>query len=179
MANLQQAPVLKFNGEKDNGNFYKLPQNLMDIVFNELGNSSAQLRIMIVLLGTKPDAFSISDKWICDRTGLLHPSYINARKALINRGWLTLNKGELIVNINNIYNENRSNTTLPDEENSRSNMVLPERSNTILPHCSNTVLPIIDNRIDNKTDKGLDKSNSLRSLDLSNYETNSKEEFIF
>lgn len=124
----------------------------MDIIFNELGNSSAQLRIMIVLLGTKPDSFSISEQWICDRTGLLHSSYINARKALINRGWLTLNKGELIVNIDTIYNENRGNTTIPDEENSRSNMVIPQRSNTILPQRGNTTLPIIYNRIDNETD---------------------------
>lgn len=153
----------------------------MDIIFNELGNKSAQLRIMIVLLGTKPDRFSVSDKWICERTGLLHPSYIKARKELVNKGWLTLKPGaELIVNIDKIYNENRGNTTLPDEEkNNCSNTTLPQRSNTILPQCSNTVLPIIYNETDNQIDKGLDKSNSLRSLDLSNYETNSKEDFRF
>lgn len=115
MPNLQQAPLLKFNGAKDNNNgFYQLPQNLMDIIFKELGNSSAQLRIMIVLLGTAPDKFRISDKWICDRTGLLHPSYINARKALVSKGWLTLKPGEeIIVNIDAIY---RSNTTLPEDD---------------------------------------------------------------
>lgn len=147
----------------------------MDIIFNELGNKSAQLRIMIVLLGTKPDSFSVSDKWICERTGLLHPSYIKARKELVNKGWLTLKPGaELIVNIDAIY---RGNTILPDEEkNNCSNTILPQRSNTILPQCSNTVLPIIYNKTDNRIDNGLDKSNSLRSLDLSNYETNSKED---
>ena len=41
MANYQQAPVLRFNGAKHGGQFYQLPQELMDIVFNELGNSSA------------------------------------------------------------------------------------------------------------------------------------------
>lgn len=151
----------------------------MDIIFTELGNSSAQLRIMIVLLGTKPDAFSVSDKWICDRTGLLHPSYITARKALINRGWLTLNPGkELIVNIDAIYN--CSNTTLPSEEkNNCSNTVLPQGSNTILPLRSNTILPIIDNRIDNITDKERITSNSLRSLDVILNETKSTKGFTF
>ena len=43
MANYQQAPTLHHNGAKENGsnNFYKIPQELADIVFNELGNASA------------------------------------------------------------------------------------------------------------------------------------------
>ena len=42
MANYQQAPTLKFNGVKSLGNnFYGIPQDLADIIFRELGNSSA------------------------------------------------------------------------------------------------------------------------------------------
>ena len=105
MANYNQAPVLRFNGQKQLKNgFYTIPQDLTDIIFKELGNSSAQLRLMIVLLGTK-EGFGISEKWICDRTGLQKASYINARKALIERGWLTLGIAqELIVNIDSIKN---------------------------------------------------------------------------
>ncbi len=168
MANYNQAPTLHHNGEKENGsnNFYKIPQELADIVFKELGNASAQLRIMLVLIGTKPESFNISDKWICDRTGLLHPSYITARKALVNRGWLTHDPAKgITVNFDVIYGKNRGNTILQNE-NECSNTTLPQRSNTILPHCSNTVLPqcsntilpIIDNT-DNKKDKIIDSKN--------------------
>jgi hypothetical protein len=68
----------------------------MDKIFAELGNSSAQLRVMIVLIGTKP-GFAISEKWICDRTGLVQSSYNRARTALINKGWITLEEGKSIT----------------------------------------------------------------------------------
>jgi len=50
-----------------------IPQRLGDIIFNVLGDSSAQIRIMLVLCGTKEDFF-ISGKWMEKRTGLSqHP----------------------------------------------------------------------------------------------------------
>lgn len=67
----------------------------MDIIFKKLGNSSAQLRIMIILIGTKP-GFGISEQWMLERTGLSQPSYIKARKALADMGWITLEKRETI-----------------------------------------------------------------------------------
>lgn len=74
----------------------------MDKIFKKLGNSSAQLRIMIVLIGTKP-GFAISEQWILDRTNLSQPSYIKARQALIDIGWITLEKGKSIkVNFSTI-----------------------------------------------------------------------------
>ena len=146
MPNLQQAPELKYNGEKSISNqFYQIPQELADIIFKELGNSSAQLRIMMVLIGTR-EGFKISEKWILERTGLQHASYITARKALVNRGWLTLAAAQdIIVNFNAIRNENRGNTILP------GNTTLPHGGNTILPQPSNTILPITDKRTDNIT----------------------------
>ena len=106
MANTQQAPKLKHNGVKQkNEQFYQLPQELMDIIFNKLKDASAQLRVMIVLIGTKP-GFNISEQWILDRTGLLHASYIKARKALIERGWISLDAATTItVNFDVIYAE--------------------------------------------------------------------------
>ena len=102
-----KAPALK-NKKVVMGNFYQIPQNVADKVFQELGNSSAQLRIMLVLIGTK-EGFNVSEKWILERTGLQHASYINARKALINRGWLTLiNQTEIIINYENDNNSKRT-----------------------------------------------------------------------
>lgn len=173
MANYQQAPTLKFNGTKSLGNnFYGIPQDLADIIFRELGNSSAQLRIMIVLIGTK-EGFNISDKWICDRTGLQHPSYITARKALVKRGWLTHEAAKgITVNIDAIYGRNCSNTTLPEEKNcsnttlpERSNTVLPQRGNMVLPEGGNMVLPITNKETDNKIDKLTDAQEQAPSLE--------------
>lgn len=117
-----KAPALK-NKKVVMGNFYQIPQNVADKVFQELGNSSAQLRIMLVLIGTK-EGFNVSEKWILERTGLQHASYINARKALINRGWLTLiNQTEIIINYENILGQEKiengaeagSNATTPTQ----------------------------------------------------------------
>lgn len=143
MANLKQAPTLQHNGEKKDNLFYQLPQNLMDIIFNELKDKSAQLRIMIVLIGTKP-GFKVSEQWILDRTGLQHASYISARKKLVEMGWLQLDAATTItVNINAIYAKGRSNTVLPQKNS--SNTVLQNESNTVLQKSGNTVLPIIYN----------------------------------
>ena len=144
MAHYEQAPILCFNGSKAQSNAtnqtYQIPQRLADIIFNTLGNASAQIRIMLVLCGTK-EGFSISENWILERTGLQHASYINARKSLIEKGWLTLiNQQKLIVNYDVIY----------------SNTILPKESNTILLQNSNTTLHIINNT----TDKIIDNNNN-------------------
>lgn len=178
MANLQQAPKLYHNGAKNNKQFYQIPQDLADVIFQKLGNSSAQLRIMMVLIGTK-EGFGISDKWICERTGLQHASYITARKALVKRGWITheASKG-ITINYSAIYAENSSNTTLPQEEikkecsntvlPQRSNMVLPQGSNMVLPHRSNTVLPITYKETDNKTDNFTDSLEGFAAKQAAN-----------
>jgi hypothetical protein len=85
-----------------------------------------------------------------DRTGLLHASYIKARKALVDKGWLSLNAASSIT-VN--YDVIRPKKQQDENEKSRSNMVLPQRSNTVLPQRSNTTLPITDKETDNKIDK--------------------------
>lgn len=92
-ATTYKAPKLHHNGEKNAYNeatnqSYILPQKLADVIFNELGNSSAQLRIMMVLCGTK-EGFYISNEWMTQRTGLSQQSYSNALKLLEKRGWIT------------------------------------------------------------------------------------------
>lgn len=103
---MKLAPTLEHNGEKsrvEKEQYYQIPQALADAVFSVLGNSSAQLRIMLVLIGTKP-GFHISQKWILQRTGLKERSYIEARKALVARGWLKhLECDSIIVNLDKIY----------------------------------------------------------------------------
>ena len=75
-----------------------LPQALTDIIFTELGNSSAQLRIMMVLCGTKEDFF-ISGKWMEKRTGLSQQSYSAALRKLVQRGWVKhIHYSHIVVN---------------------------------------------------------------------------------
>ena len=104
------APVLKHKGEKvisadkekNTMPFYYLPQDLMDELFSQLQDKSAQLRLMIVLIGTKP-GFSISESWICQRTGLKRQSYERARAALVEAGYLDHKQAKYItVNLDKI-----------------------------------------------------------------------------
>lgn len=107
MANLRQAPKLYHTGKKHQGNFYQLPQDLMDIVFNKIdGKCGNQIKLMCVLLGTQGNGtFGVSEKWICERTGMVQQTYNKARKALIDRGWLKQEDGKLFVLISFIYAE--------------------------------------------------------------------------
>lgn len=107
MANLRQAPKLYHIGRKHQGNFYQLPQDLMDIVFSKIdGKCGNQIKLMCVLLGTQGNGtFGVSEKWICERTGMVQQTYNKARKALIDRGWLKQEDGKLFVLISFIYAE--------------------------------------------------------------------------
>lgn len=93
--------ILQHNGEKIDGVFWQLPQDLMTIIFNTLGNSSAQIRLMCYLIGTK-DNFDLNSKEIQKRTGLNHASYLRARKGLEERGWIEIRSGKLIIHYDKI-----------------------------------------------------------------------------
>ena len=84
-----------------------IPQRLADIIFNVLGNSSAQIKIMMVLCGTK-EGFFISGKWMRSRTGLSPQSYSAALKKLVKRGWVSHRNYQTIrVNFDKIYEDGR------------------------------------------------------------------------
>ena len=106
-----KAPSLHFTGTKEQDNHthqtYMIPQRLGDIIFNVLGDSSAQIRIMLVLCGTKEDFF-ISGKWMEKRTGLSQQSYSAALKKLVERGWVSHRNYQTIrVNFDKIYEDGR------------------------------------------------------------------------
>lgn len=81
----RQAPKLYHIGSKDKRDNYLLPKNLMDPIFNQLnGKQGNQAKLMSVLIGTRGNGnFAVSEKWICDRTGMNQSSYNRTRKALI------------------------------------------------------------------------------------------------
>lgn len=104
MQNFRQAPKLYHSQEKEKKNTYMLPQKLMDSVFNQLdGKHGNQIKLMTVLLGTAGNgSFAVSEKWICDRTGMDQSNYNRARKALIEKGWLKLEDGHIYVDFDAI-----------------------------------------------------------------------------
>ena len=106
-----KAPSLHFNGAKDQDNktnqSYMIPQRLADIIFNLLGRAPAQIKIMMVLCGTKEEFF-ISNKWMTKRTGLSQQSYSEALRKLVKRGWVSHRNYQTIrVNFDKIYEDGR------------------------------------------------------------------------
>lgn len=105
--NYHNASVLFADSDKneylDKTGFYHLPQSIMKKLNNKLGNSSAQLRIMIVLIGTKP-GFHPSAAWLRDQTGVSRTSCYDSINALIERGFLSRSKDgeQLIINYKKI-----------------------------------------------------------------------------
>lgn len=100
MPNYRQAPKLYHNKSNFNSkNYYNLPQELMDSVFQQLdGKCGNQIKLMTVLLGTLGDgSFGVSEAWVCDRTGMVQQTYNTARKALVERGWIYLEDGKIYV----------------------------------------------------------------------------------
>jgi len=74
MPNYKQAPKLYHNKTNFNSdNYYNLPQELMDCIFTQIdGKSGNQIKLIIVLLGTLGNGtFGVSEKWICERTGMV------------------------------------------------------------------------------------------------------------
>ena len=138
--NFKQAPKLYHSGKKKQGIFYQLPQDLIDIVFNTLdGKNGNQIKLMCVLLGTQGNgSFGVSEKWICERTGMVQQTYNKARKALIDRGWLKLEEGKLFVLISAIYAEGTTSNCVKAQSEivSRDNMKLCQGT---ISNCVDTI----------------------------------------
>ena len=100
MPNYKQAPKLYHNKSNfTSKNYYNLPQELMDCIFQQLdGKCGNQIKLMTVLLGTLGDgSFGVSEAWICERTGMVQQTYSTARKALVERGWIFVEDSKLYV----------------------------------------------------------------------------------
>ena len=119
----KQAPRLIHRGNKFQNQgrfFYQLPQSLMSNIFYELsGKHGNQIKLMCVLIGTAGDgSFRVSQRWIMEQTGMDESGYKRARKALADRGWITLDNGCIYVNFDAIWE--RQHDAFPDAEVSES-----------------------------------------------------------
>jgi len=122
----KQAPRLIHRGNKFQNQgrfFYQLPQSLMSNIFYELsGKHGNQIKLMCVLIGTAGDgSFRVSQRWIMEQTGMDESGYKRARKALADRGWITLDNGCIYVNFDAIWE--RQHDAFPDAEASESDEI--------------------------------------------------------
>lgn len=112
MANYKKAPKLYHIGKKDGDkkNFIKIPQDLMESIFNQLnGRQGNVIKVILFLIGTVGDgSFGVSERWICDSTGMLKSCYIEARKTLVELGWVEVVAGRININFDKIRNMNGS-----------------------------------------------------------------------
>lgn len=112
MPNYDQAPRLKYVGDKmqviNIEGFAQRSHDLESAIMKGLGpQDTAQLKLMFVLTANS-EGFVLSEKTILERTGLSHAGYINSRRKLIEKGWLTLDGRTLYVNIDRILDLNTS-----------------------------------------------------------------------
>ena len=100
--NLKTAPKLYHEGKKVDGWFYWLPQKQMDVLFEMLdGKKGNMIKLMIILMGTFGDgSFGISEKWICNRTGMTKQNYHRSMKELAKMGLVSLQEKKIILNLN-------------------------------------------------------------------------------
>lgn len=108
MANYRKAPKLYHIGSKNIKDkkepTFVIPQRIIQKIFSGIdGNKGNQIKLIMTLLGTIGDgSFAVTEAWITEVCGFSQPAYINARKALVNLGWVTLSKNIMTVNIENI-----------------------------------------------------------------------------
>lgn len=102
MANYNQAPKLVHKGDKNSSckNIIMIPNDLLQIIFNKLsGKQGNVIKLIIYLIGTIGDgSFSISEKHVCEATGMLKTAYIEARKTLKDLNWIELKNDKIYLN---------------------------------------------------------------------------------
>lgn len=144
MANYRQAPRLIHNGNKfsSNKNMLIIPQDIALSMCNVLSGKSGNVtQLLLFFIGTMGDgSFRISEKWILKMTGMYKTSYINARKELAKMGWVTLEKGKIILNFDKIREDGNKYIQNLDGENNDDCEELGSCDNT-----SNEILGSSDN----------------------------------
>jgi len=109
MANYGNAPALYIKGQKwveQNEQRISVADRLLVALGTKKGLTANDRLLLILLIGqtndpTKP--FHPSEKWVRDRTGMSHDTYLERRKALAAKGIIELKEYESItINLNAI-----------------------------------------------------------------------------
>lgn len=183
MPNYNQAPKLyHLKNNFKTTNFYQLPQGVMDKVFQNIsGREGNLIKLITVLLGTLGNgSFGVSEAWICERTGMSHETYIRARQALCDKGWIYREDGKLYVLVDAIMDDKLP--TLPKEEkievisnylNAVKEHFHPEeRGNLKSPQSSDVKSPLQNNSSDVKSPQGGNMTSPIINNNRINNSTN-------
>ena len=110
MESYSQAPMLKHNGKKDQSphNWGKAirTHDLETAIFRCLGQKDyAMAKVMLFLTGNG-EGFKVAEKTILERCNISESGYKNARKKLIEKGWITHKPSDFIqVNYSKIFTD--------------------------------------------------------------------------
>ena len=103
MANVNNAPALYMRGKKwKEGNEQRISvaDRLLVAIGTTKGLTANDRLLLILLIGQTDDVtkpFHPSEKWIRDRTGMSHDTYIERRKALAAKGIIEFKEYESIT----------------------------------------------------------------------------------
>lgn len=112
MPNYNQAPAIKYNGEKNRdpkkwGKAIRTHE-LETAIMNGLGaRDMGMLKIMLFLTGNA-EGFRVAEKTIMERCNLSKSGYYTARDKLEKMGWLKCEDGQIVVNYDKIYLKKQS-----------------------------------------------------------------------
>ena len=111
MANTTNAPALYIKGQKwkqQNEQRISIADRLLVAIGNKKGLTANDRLLLIVLIGQTDDPtrpFHPSEKWIRDRTGMSHDTYIERRKSLAAKGIIDFKEYESItINLESLEN---------------------------------------------------------------------------
>lgn len=107
MSNTNNAPALYIQGQKwikENEQRISIADRLLVNIGSKKGLTANDRLLLLILIGqtndpTKP--FHPSEKWIRDRTGMSHDTYIERRKSLVEKGIIEFKEYDSItINLN-------------------------------------------------------------------------------
>jgi len=87
----RNAPELIILGEKweaNNEQRIAVADRLIKAIGTNKKLKANERLLLIILLGQAPQGFHISEKWILDRTGMSHDTYLNCKKHLRELGYI-------------------------------------------------------------------------------------------
>ena len=123
MPNLQQAPAIKYQGEKlrDSkglGKAIRTHELEMAIMCGLGERDMAMLKIMLFLTGNA-EGFKVAEKTITERCNISESGYKTARKKLEAKGWITCTNGLITVNYDAIYGKQGVTENIPINTNEK------------------------------------------------------------
>lgn len=119
--NFRQAPTLYIEGYKGKKDFYVLPGDIMDIIFNELdGKNGNALKLMVVLIGTQ-NGWKLTEKYIESRTGMAKQNYHRAMKTLQELEFVYIGEKSVTVNLDRIRSKYRDDDSKSNHDDKKSN----------------------------------------------------------